>query len=170
MRVARESRDPQVLAPGLCTAALVAWARGEARSALEYAAECESFTRGGSPVWRSVALVWPVRVATGAGEVELAKRFLEGSENESAWERCARVGAQAMVAEAQGELQEAAALYREAAARWLEYGSVVEQAYSLLGLGRCADAAALRDGETIFARLGASPLVGQRAALRQQQA
>ena len=52
---------------------------------------------------------------------------------------------------------------REAAERWDEYGSIVERAYALLGLGRCGDAKALREGEAIFERLGASPVVAQAA-------
>ena len=58
---------------------------------------------------------------------------------------------------------EAARLYREAAGRWLEFGSVVEHAYALLGLGRCGDTKAAREGNAIFARLGASPVVAQAA-------
>ena len=42
-----------------------------------------------------------------------------------------------------GSSEEAAELYREAAERWRRFGSVVEQAYALLGLGRCGDAKAL---------------------------
>jgi len=68
-----------------------------------------------------------------------------------------------MLAEAEGRTDEAVGLYREAVERWDEYGSVVERAYALLGLGRCGDAKALRDGEAIFASLGASPVVARAA-------
>ena len=60
-------------------------------------------------------------------------------------------------------MQEAGELYRRAAERWADFGSVVEQAYALLGLGRCGDAQALREGEAIFARLGASPVLAEAA-------
>jgi hypothetical protein len=60
-------------------------------------------------------------------------------------------------------LDEAAELYQEAAELWERYGSVVEQAYALLGLGRCGDAKALREGQAMFAGLGASPVVAQAA-------
>jgi hypothetical protein len=160
---ARESGDPQVLVPGLCVAALVASARLDTTTALECVTELELLTRVGSPTWRSLCLVWPVRAAVAAGELELGVAFLEGSEHDSAWDGCARSAARAMIAEANGRLDEAATLYREAAERWERYGSVVEQAYALLGLGRCGDAKALREGEAIFASLGASPVVAQAA-------
>jgi hypothetical protein len=68
-----------------------------------------------------------------------------------------------MLAEARRERDEASILFRDAAERWDEYGSVVERAYALLGIGRCGDAKALREGEAIFASLGASPVVAQAA-------
>jgi len=160
---ARESGDPQVLVPGLCVAALVAYARLNTTAALECVTELERLTRVGSPMWRSLCLVWPLRAAVAAGELELAEAFLDGSEHESAWDGCARPAAHATIAEAQERLDEAAALFREAAELWERYGSVVEQSYALLGLGRCGDEKALREGQAIFAGLGASPVVAQAA-------
>jgi len=69
----------------------------------------------------------------------------------------------AILADARGQTEEAAALYREAAA-WGEWGSVPERAYALLGLGRCGDQDAAREAAAIFARLGAAPVVAQVAA------
>ncbi len=160
---ARESGDPQVLVPGLATAALVASAQMEVATALERVSELESLTRGGAPTWRSLCLAWPARIAAAAGDLELAEAFLDGSEHASAWDGCARPAARATIAEARGLLDDAATLYREAAERWGEYGSVVEQAYALLGLGPCGDANALREGQAIFAGLGASPVMAQAA-------
>ena len=114
-------------------------------------------------MWRSVCLTWPVRVAAAAGELERAEAFLEGSEHVSAWDACARPAALAALAEARGRPDEAAALYREAPTRWGEYGSVVERGYALLGLGRCGDAAALREGQAVFAGLVASPVLAKAA-------
>jgi hypothetical protein len=68
-----------------------------------------------------------------------------------------------MVAEARGDEDDAASLYREAAERWDAYGSVVERGYALLGLGRCGDAKALVEGQAVFAALGASPVVARAA-------
>ncbi|MFO7572157.1 MAG: hypothetical protein R6W48_06085 [Gaiellaceae bacterium] len=79
------------------------------------------------------------------------------------WNVCAALTARAMLAEARGALDEASGLFADAAGRWEAYGSVVEQAYALLGLGRCGDARALREGEAIFAHLGASPVLARAA-------
>ena len=68
-----------------------------------------------------------------------------------------------MLAEARGNAVEASALFRDAVEQWDEYGSVVERGYALLGLGRCGDAKASREGEAIFASLGASPVVARAA-------
>jgi len=159
---ARESGDPQVVVPWLSVAALVAAARNDERSALGHVAELEETTRGVSG-WRSSALVWPARVAIGAGEPTLAESFLDGADTGSAWGACASLGARAMLAEARGETIAATTLYRDAAALWEEYGSVVEQAYALLGLGRCGDAKGFAEGEAIFDWLGASPVLARAA-------
>jgi len=125
--------------------------------------ELERVTRGGAPTWRSIGLVWPVRLAMAAGRRDLAEWFLDGSEHDSAWGRCSRLGARAMIAEASGSVGEAAALFEQAAADWERYGSVLERAYALLGLGRCGNAKALREGEAIFTALGASPVLAEAA-------
>jgi len=160
---ARESGDPQVLVPVLGVAALVASVQVDATAALQFVTELEQLTGVASPWWRSLCLVWPVRVAVAAGELELAEAFLDAPENASAWDACARPAARAMLAEARGTPDEASGLFRVAAERWGDYGSVVEQAYALLGLGRCGDGKALRKGQAVFASLGASPVVAQAA-------
>ena len=155
---ARESSDPQVLVPALDVAALIASAAGRPEAALEHVRELERSTRVG-PGWRSACLGWPVRLAVAYGEHELAEAFLDGSEHDSAWDRAARSAAEAALAEARGDLERAATLYRTASAQWKEYGSVVEQAYALLGLARVAgDPDAAREGAAIFERLGARPV------------
>ncbi|MBA3736487.1 MAG: AAA family ATPase [Actinobacteria bacterium] len=158
---ARDSGEPQVLVPGLAVGALVASAQEDLETVLERVTELERVTRGGAPTWRSVGLVWPVRLAI--GHRDLAESFFEGSEHDSTWGRCARLGATAMIAEASGNIGEAAALFEQAAAEWERYGSVVEQGYALLGLGRCGNAKALREGNAIFAALGASPVLAEAA-------
>ena len=64
-----------------------------------------------------------------------------------------------------GTLDEAERLYEDAARGWAEYGSVLERAHALLGLGRCRPALGRVDargtGTTaagLFARLGAGML------------
>ena len=158
LTTARESSDPQVLVPALEVAALVASAAGRPDVALEHVRALEDSTQA-SPVWRSACLGWPVRLATACGERDLAEAFLDGSEHDSAWDRAARPAARGVLAEAGARLDDAAAFYREARERWAEYGSVVEQAYALLGLARVVgDAEAALEGAAIFEGLGARPV------------
>jgi len=159
---ARKSGDPQVLVPGLSAMALVASAAGERDRALGYVSELDVASKG-LVTWRSLCLVEPLRIAVAAGEIELAESFLEGSRHTSAFHSAARPGAEAAIAESRGSTDAAAGLYREAAERWDEYGSDVEQAYALLGLGRCGDGQAARDAEAIFGRLGARPVLSRAA-------
>jgi class 3 adenylate cyclase/tetratricopeptide (TPR) repeat protein len=154
---ARASGDPQVVVPGLTCAALVAASLGDDARALEHITELEEVTRG-HPTWRDYCLVWPVRIAVATDGRALAGAFLDAPEVDAAWNACAHLSARAMLAE-HDDVDQAAGLYREAAERWDAYGSVVERGYALLGLGRCGDVAAMRDGHAIFAGLGASPVV-----------
>ena len=95
-----------------------------------------------------------------SGHVALAKAFLERPITEtSAWDVCTCLAARALFAEHRDGHDEAAPVHREAAERWYEFGSVIEQAYALIGAGRCGDAKARREGEAIFARLGTSPVL-----------
>jgi tetratricopeptide (TPR) repeat protein len=159
---ARDSGDPQVLVPGLTAAALVSWAQRDEGRALSFVEELDEATDRSAP-YRDHCLVWPSRIAIALGAEHLAESFLDDEEYDAAWNRCARLTARAMLAEARGEAAEASGLYREAGTRWEAYGSIVEQAYALLGLGRCGDAKALVDGEAIFARLGAAPVLAKAA-------
>ena len=155
-----ESRDEQVFVPGVATAALVAFAREEEASAIEHLRELELWTRNTvTRTWSSFCLTWPTRIAIALGAIDIAVSFLGGTTKPFAWDDCGRPGALACVAEARGESAEAAQLYRLAAERWLAFGSVVEQAYALIGAGRCGDAKAALEGEAIFSSLGASPLL-----------
>jgi hypothetical protein len=71
------------------------------------------------------------------------------------------MAARAILAEARGEVEEAARLYEQVAERWARFGVVPERAYALLGAGRCLlrlqDKGAedfLRESRELFATLG----------------
>jgi class 3 adenylate cyclase/tetratricopeptide (TPR) repeat protein len=160
---ARETEDPQMLVPTLVAAAVVSSALGDTTSALGFVTELERVTRGIPTSFRALCLTWPVRIAVGAGDLDLAKAFFDGSEHGSRLAELARLTGSATVAEAQGDSEEAARVYARAAEGWGEFGSVVERGYALLGLGRLGDTAALHEGHAIFARLGASPVVARAA-------
>jgi tetratricopeptide (TPR) repeat protein len=159
---ARRSGDPQVLVPGLSMAALVASAAGDVDDAVVRLEELEAITRD-HPAFRSFCRVEPVRIALAVARPDLAELFVDSARFPSGWDACAHATADAMLAEARGDLEAAAGPYRQAAASWDRYGSVVEQAYALLGLGRCGDAEAEREAEEIFTRLGARPVLARAA-------
>ncbi len=76
--------------------------------------------------------------------------------------------ARALLAEAEGEYRAAADQFADAAERWERFGAVLEQAYALLGHGRClvalGDPAAdgtLRDARALFETMGARPRIDE---------
>jgi hypothetical protein len=159
---ARRSGDPQVLIPGLSMAALVASAAGDVPSAAGYLEELELETRHQS-AWRSYCRVEPLRVAVALKRIDLGEAFLGEAPGNAGWDACAYATARAMLAEARGDHAQAGDSYRQAAALWGAYGSMLERGYALLGLGRCGDAGAAREADVIFSALGARPVLAQAA-------
>jgi len=156
---AREIRDPQTLTPALVQGALVYALSGKPDQALALLEEFERATRG-APNWRVQGVPTALRVFAAVGALDLGEELLAGARDATAtnWSRLALGTATAILAEAGGSSVDAAFLYREAAAGWAEWGSVVQHAYALVGLGRCGDDEALHEGMLIFERLGAAPL------------
>jgi hypothetical protein len=80
--------------------------------------------------------------------------------------------ARAVLAEAQGAFDHAAAEYSDVAERWAEYGFVLEQAHALHGAGRCLLALGRRQeaaeplhlARAIFEQLGAGRLALEASA------
>ena len=156
-------------------AALVAAGRSE--EALALLAEV-----GESPAARD-SLNYPaklpamVRTALAAGDPVLAGRLADGFEPAYPEGEHALRTARAALAEAAGRLEEAAALYADAAERWAEFGTVPEQAYALLGHGRCL-LALVRDGageplrraRELFASMGYEPALAETERLLRETA
>ena len=117
-----------------------------------------------------------VRTALGIGEPELAERLVSGLEPRYPYAEHALVAANAALTEARGDLQAAADAYADAADRWERFGVVPEQAFALLGQGRCLlglsrpteAAPVLRHAREIFERLQAAPALAETDALLQQ--
>jgi hypothetical protein len=88
------------------------------------------------------------------------------------------VTAEAILAEARGELERAAEQYAAAAERWGTFGFLLERGYALVGagrsllsLGRGGEAAVkLDEAREIFARLQARPLVTEAEGYVEQAA
>ena len=131
---------------------------GKLDEALRLLEEFERATRG-RPNWRVLDLPTALRVCIAVGALDLGEELLAGARDatENRGSGLALVTARAILAETLGSGEEAAILYSEAARGWSEWGSVVQHAYALLGLGRCGDEDALREGMLIFERLRAVP-------------
>jgi class 3 adenylate cyclase/tetratricopeptide (TPR) repeat protein len=161
------------LAVAAVPAATVAVAEGDRRTVraiLGELLEVEDAGRSEEYFGRLPALV---RCALAADDVELAERLSDrvnvvglplGDH--------ASVAAQALVAEANGDLGAAAALFADATLRWEGFGARLEQAFSLQGRGRCLaaldDRAAgrpLRAARALFAEMGARTRVAECDAL-----
>jgi hypothetical protein len=83
--------------------------------------------------------------------------------------------AEAILLEATGEVEEAARAYADVARRWEEYGHVLERGRTLLGaarcmhrLGRAESRELLEESRSVFAGLGAEPLVAEADRLLQE--
>ena len=154
----REIADPQSLAPALVQAALVHALAGGLDEAAALVEEFADATRD-SITFRLANVDAAVGIAAASGRVELAHALYDGcagAPRTLAWDT-SLVNCRATLAEAGGETDFAATLYREAAAGWDTWGSVVRRAYALLGVGRCGDEEATREGMAIFDGLRAVP-------------
>jgi tetratricopeptide (TPR) repeat protein len=164
---ARAIEDPQVLAPALVIAALIEKARAEPAAAVSLIEEFDEATRDDAR-FRNIHLPDALRVSIYAGALDDAERLLESARGGGARDRYAVLTGGAVLAEARGELEGAAAHYIEAAAAWGDFGHALEHGQALLGLGHCrlalghAEAnSALVAAHEVFVRLGAGPLVGE---------
>jgi hypothetical protein len=154
---AREIGDPQAVGPALIQAALVSASLGRLDEAIALAEEFRSVA-GRERVDVQSGLLGVARVCVAAGRPDIVEELLRDvGDGRGPVVRSARASTRALLCEARGDTDEAAKLYREAAAGWSEWGSVVEHAYALLGLGRCGDGTAAHEGAAVFARLGATP-------------
>ena len=114
-----------------------------------------------------------VRAGLRIGEAALAQRLPRGLQARNAYAKHALVAANAALTEARGDLQAAADCYLDAADRWERFGVVPEQAFALLGRGRCLlglsqpteATPVLRHAREIFARLRAAPALAEADSL-----
>jgi class 3 adenylate cyclase/tetratricopeptide (TPR) repeat protein len=117
-----------------------------------------------------------VRTAQRLGNQELAKRLTDDVEPLYPYAEHALVAASGALAEERGDFRNAAVAHSEAADRWEQFGVVPEQAFALLGEGRClvrlgrpTDATpVLKGAHEIFERLQAAPALAETDTLLQQ--
>jgi hypothetical protein len=113
-----------------------------------------------------------VRLLIAADDLVSARELMV-SEDEvtTARDKHSVVTAEAVVAEAGGNLEDARSCYEDAARRWSAYGYALEEGHALLGGGRCLVGLGRRDeagprleaAGAVFAGLGAQALLEETA-------
>jgi class 3 adenylate cyclase/tetratricopeptide (TPR) repeat protein len=180
---ARAIDDLQVLVPALAVAAAVAQAAGEHTAARGLVEEVQRVVgdRGGGSWYLGQHIAELVRVCVAVGLRATADTLIDQANDGIVRNRYGLLAADAALAEADRELDQAALRYDKAAACWADYGHQLERARALLGAGRCLLALGrpegrhrLQDARAVLAWLNAGPLLaeadaalGNTTALRQ---
>src|SRR4029453_15493812 len=132
---ARAIDDLQLLVPALAVPAAVAEAAGEHTTArgLVEGDQPGAVDRGGGRWYLGQHVAELVRVCVALGERAAAEALAARANDGVARNRHGLLTARAVLAEAEGALDQAAEGYDEAAARWAGYGHQLERAPPLLG-------------------------------------
>jgi class 3 adenylate cyclase/tetratricopeptide (TPR) repeat protein len=173
---ARESEDPQLVVVGLVSVGLVRAGLGQDEAAAALLSEIRTSPGARDNVNYPMLLHTMVRTALGIGDPYLAESFVADYRPSYLYGEYALVAANAALTEARGDLQAAADEYADAAERLELFGVVPEQAFALLGHGRCLVGLArpteaepvLQRAREIFERLQAAPAIAEADALLQQ--
>jgi class 3 adenylate cyclase/tetratricopeptide (TPR) repeat protein len=173
---ARDIDDLQQLVPALVNAALVEHASGDRAAALSLVEEAARTTaeRAGGRRFLGQYLADMVRIAAGPAPT-LARDLVADAETTATRYRLTAATAHAVLTEATGEPESAAAHYAEAAAGWNAYGQALEHALALLGQGRCLAQLGRPDARSVLrvahhhlTTLGARPPAAEAGALLQR--
>jgi class 3 adenylate cyclase/tetratricopeptide (TPR) repeat protein len=166
---AQDIDDLQILLPALAAAAAIE-AAGNPPLAAHLIEELNRKThaRGGGQWYLGLYIAGLVRTCMATDQHALASQLIDHAPTRAARHQYARLTAQAVLAETQGDLHKAARLYEQMAEKWTQYGHVLERGQGLLGAGRCLvrlnrpqAAPKLQDARTSFATLGARPLLAE---------
>ena len=133
----RESGDPSQVIETVLLAVTTARQRNDADAASRLTAELVELLEPDLDAGSSESLAELARALVPAEHAAVVERIIAAAPMMSPESRSNVLSARAVVTEAAGDLHAAAALYREAAAGWRDFGDVFEEAIALLGLGRC---------------------------------
>jgi class 3 adenylate cyclase/tetratricopeptide (TPR) repeat protein len=165
---ARPLIDAPLVLLALIAAGLARQASGDRTGTVALVQEALEVTAGESIVDRASHLPELARLAVAAGDVTLAEQAVEGTEQLLLERyRLARTAAQAVIAEARGDSEQALASYERVAPEWARWGNASELAHTMFGAGRCLSRlgrpeearAALEEAAGGFAALGAEPIL-----------
>ncbi len=134
---ARVTEDPNSVINGLGSSALARAELDQNDVADALLTEVEAFPGARDTVNYPVLLPAMTRAALRVRDPALAERLVASVDLRTPYAEHAFVAANAALTEARGDRQAAADAYADAAERWERFGVVTEQAYALLGQGRC---------------------------------
>jgi class 3 adenylate cyclase/tetratricopeptide (TPR) repeat protein len=157
--------DLQVLLPALLLRAMVAALTGRLDEARTLLLEFEQTSLRDSNLRRQFVLD-AVYVAARCGDIDVMEKLLSDASPSGLRTESAISSAKAILAEAKRDWRYAASLFIDAAQRWRDYESPLEEGRALFGLARCLIALGDREAATeplhkaraIFERLNAVPL------------
>jgi class 3 adenylate cyclase/tetratricopeptide (TPR) repeat protein len=173
---ARGAGAPEYVVIGLAAAALARAALGQNEAAAALLAEVLATPGAREIQYYGINVPTMVRTAIGLGEGPLAEHLADACVSSYPFAVHAGVTVSAALAECRGDHQTAADGYAQAAQRWHQFGVIPEQAFALLGQGRCLTALgrpaeathALRSAREIFDALKAAPALFETDTLLQQ--
>ena len=134
---ARQIEDLQVLGPVLLAAAITAGVDGDQAEAIARLQEFDAITEGGPTEYRELQLPEAVRVAIGAGQVELAERLVGDRPVHAPRTQMSVDMSRALVSEARGDFDDALLAFRSSAAAWDRWSVPLEHGHALMGAARC---------------------------------
>jgi class 3 adenylate cyclase/tetratricopeptide (TPR) repeat protein len=166
----------ELIIQSLATAAAARAALGQHDDAAALLSEIDTTPDSRESPCYAAYLPTMVRTALTIANPQLAHQLTTGLQPRHPIAEHALVTASASLAEARGELDTAADGYRDAARRWLQFGTTPEHAHALLGHGRCLTALgqpapatqALQRARAIYQTLHAAPALTETDTLLQQ--
>ena len=169
LQVARGNPIRGVSAVYLVAAAAARHAAGGVDAAVDLLEECREVLRDKGETMFVYLLPLAVRTAVGAGRPDLARSLAGLVVPLLPFSAHVEASVRAQVAEADGGLEQAAAGYADAAARWQGFGMPYEEACARAGCGRCLAslgrgreaAPELERARTLFEALQAGSSVGE---------
>ena len=167
---ARQIEDLQVLGPVLLAAAITAGVDGDQAEAIARLQEFDAITEGGPTEYRELQLPEAVRVAIGAGQVDLAERLVGDRPVHAPRTQMSVDMSRALVSEARGAFDDALIAFRTSAAAWDRWNVPLEQGHALMGAARCLRAldrseeaeAVEADGKLVLEALGVPEVTAPR--------
>jgi tetratricopeptide (TPR) repeat protein len=175
-QTSRRSEALQSIVPSLAASAVARASLGQMEASRALLVEVAELPGSGPFTSVSGALPALVRTAIQIGDLPLADRFVAASSSGHPYGQHMILAARAAVDEGRGGLAVAADEYADAAHRWERFGVVPEEAFALLGQGRCLlglgrsteAMPVLQRARAMFERLGAIPALAETDGLLEQ--